>query len=678
MDKFLDNAGISYLWNKIEKKFANNASLATSLQAITIYTDNTAAHKAANLANIKAYEDNLKAMGTTTTKDHIIPIAIYGTIQKGFLNGNTSSNIYQGMMGQDNQCNNCVVANDGTFASIPILTGYISQLNTTAKTSVISAINEVSTLATRKATLAQDGVVRVELKDATSNYGQLQSSYSPKVKLARDKNGVLAVGTASKQYYGAVKIGDGLNVSGEGVVSVSTATTSANGLMSSADKTKLDGALAAIANNASVNAMDIVSYDEQTGTYSGNSINLNGNDIKTESAITVSGTTIAANTTMDTALKTVLTVAKNAASDALYAKEHGVKEINGSSDSVVNFATSVSEPGDVEFNVTSNDGTTTDITAKVNGLGSAAYRDDNYFATYSQGVAGSTALQSVNTSIDSYINAVAEKKEGTSQTISISANVSTDISSVEDEGALADAYAVKQYVDSKTTGDSDMITIIYNDDDSSLTTTEITDAQFKAITDAINASISPNIQAAYISGGEYNYMPLCYQFNNQYSFGSIYYDLTSIRYTSFFFVNVTIDYASSNGKHAVNITSDGADFGTIAASVARETNVGTTTIASTSGSANLPNKSGKYAITATQGSYTLTLPASPSDGVTYEIYKYKSGPTLTIASTKSNIYVCDTESTVSSKTYQSRNGKITATYFNSQSKWVVMRTDFGQ
>lgn len=587
-------------------------TLATSLQAITIYTDNTAEHKAANLANIKAYEDNLKAMGVTTTKDHIIPIAVSGTIQKGFLNGNTSSNRYQGMMGEDNRWNNCVVASDGTFVSIPILTGEISQLNTTAKTSTINAINEVNTLAKSKASTA-------------------------------------------------------------------VATTSANGLMSSVDKKKLDGVLDAIANNASVNAMDIVSYDEQTGTYTGNAINLNGNDIKTEFAITVSGVTIAANTTMDDALKTVLTRAEKAVSDATYARDYGIREINGVNNSVVNFATSVSEPGDVEFNVTSNDGTTTDITAKVNGLGSAAYRDENYFATSSQGFAANSALQSVTAGGDEYINATVEKKDGTSQRINVSASVSTNISDTTTTGEyLADAYAVKQYVDSKAAGGSDMITFIYDDDSGALTTTAITDAQYKTITDAIKAGVNPNIQAAYITDGEYNYMPLCYQFDDGYYFGSIYCDSTSIRYTKIFCVNAVIDYASNNGKHSVDVTYNGTDFDSLIINIAKEVNTGTITISSTSGNANLPNKSGKYAITATTGSYTLTLPSSPSDGVTYEIYKYNSTHSLTISSGSTNIYVCELASTVKNKTYSSRSGKITIAYFASQSKWVVMRTDFGQ
>lgn len=46
--------------------------------------------------------------------------------------------------------------------------------------------------------------------------------------------------TASSSTLGGVKIGSGISIS-NGIISISNATTSANGLMSAADKSKLDG-----------------------------------------------------------------------------------------------------------------------------------------------------------------------------------------------------------------------------------------------------------------------------------------------------------------------------------------------------------------------------------------------------------------------------------------------------
>lgn len=242
-----DAANKAYVDTSVSSK-ADKSTLATSLQAITIYTDNTTEHKAQNLANIKAYEDNLKAMGVDGD-GCTISVTLDMNLGSGIISlneSNKSNDYYPGIYFSNDAevpMSFVVSKSDGSITVNGILTidKQFPQLYTTSK-QIIPAINEVNTLATRKATLTQDGVVRVELKDATSNYSSLQSSLYPKMKVARDKDGVLAVGAAKdKNTYGVVKIGDGINVTTEGVISVSTATTSANGLMSSADKTKLTG-----------------------------------------------------------------------------------------------------------------------------------------------------------------------------------------------------------------------------------------------------------------------------------------------------------------------------------------------------------------------------------------------------------------------------------------------------
>lgn len=129
-----------------------------------------------------------------------------------------------------------------TYRMAHILSGGITYLQFRVESNVLKY--DVATFVEQipVATLSTSGLVRVELKDANSDYGSLQSSISPKLKVARDKNGVLAVGTATSQYYGAVKIGTGLTAS-DGVVSLDTtkvASSTVNGFMSSTDKTRLD------------------------------------------------------------------------------------------------------------------------------------------------------------------------------------------------------------------------------------------------------------------------------------------------------------------------------------------------------------------------------------------------------------------------------------------------------
>ena len=61
----------------LEKQLDNYTSKALnakSLEAVTIYTDNTPEHMQANLDNIAAYEANLQALGVNTDNNHIIPI----------------------------------------------------------------------------------------------------------------------------------------------------------------------------------------------------------------------------------------------------------------------------------------------------------------------------------------------------------------------------------------------------------------------------------------------------------------------------------------------------------------------------------------------------------------------------------------------------------------------------
>lgn len=130
---------------------ADKSTLATSLQAITIYTDNTAAHKAANLANIKAYEDNLKAMGVDVTKGYMIPIRTSTEeILVGFIIPNMTGTGYVGL-GEIANGNgtNLYISNEGNVSMYRLQDKNDDALTTTTK-NIVDAINEVNTLAKSK------------------------------------------------------------------------------------------------------------------------------------------------------------------------------------------------------------------------------------------------------------------------------------------------------------------------------------------------------------------------------------------------------------------------------------------------------------------------------------------------------------------------------------------------
>ncbi len=70
--------------------------LFSHLEAITIYTDNTAEHMQANLDNIAAYEANLEALGVDTTKSPMIPFKIAGSENESGIIQKTAGNVYTG------------------------------------------------------------------------------------------------------------------------------------------------------------------------------------------------------------------------------------------------------------------------------------------------------------------------------------------------------------------------------------------------------------------------------------------------------------------------------------------------------------------------------------------------------------------------------------------------------
>lgn len=126
--------------------FVNKSSNAKSLEAITIKTNNATASKAANVAAIKAYVDNLKALGVDVTKGYMIPVKLNNGYH-GFIMGTGADGEHTGVIKRDkyNYGGGWIfIDNIGTYQYLEFLTlGSYDNLTTTAKT-IIPAINEIN------------------------------------------------------------------------------------------------------------------------------------------------------------------------------------------------------------------------------------------------------------------------------------------------------------------------------------------------------------------------------------------------------------------------------------------------------------------------------------------------------------------------------------------------------
>ena len=122
--------------------------LFSHLEAITIKTNNSTASKVANVAAIKAYVDNLIALGVDTTKGYMIPIKT-SSLENivGFIIPNMKDTGYVGLGEIANGHGiNLFISNDGTFYNYALQDQRDPNLTTTSKF-IVSSINEVNALA---------------------------------------------------------------------------------------------------------------------------------------------------------------------------------------------------------------------------------------------------------------------------------------------------------------------------------------------------------------------------------------------------------------------------------------------------------------------------------------------------------------------------------------------------
>ena len=140
---YLGRSGIITCANIMEGAFSH-------LEAITIKTGNTPDDKAANVAAIKAYVDNLIALGVDVTKGYTIPLrrSDMGYIGIGCGGTNKRLNIIWPI--DINSSTSCVVETDGTFKETKILTLTGAYNITTTSKQIVGAINEVNALAKSK------------------------------------------------------------------------------------------------------------------------------------------------------------------------------------------------------------------------------------------------------------------------------------------------------------------------------------------------------------------------------------------------------------------------------------------------------------------------------------------------------------------------------------------------
>lgn len=149
----VDAINSGYINNNFELGVVGVQANAKSLEAITIKTGNTPDDKAANVAAIKAYVDNLKALGVDTTKGYMIPVKLDNGYH-GFIMGTGADGGHTGVVKlRTNSYEGgwIFIDNIGTYRYLECLTSgrNYNRLTTTAK-EIIPAINEVNALAKSK------------------------------------------------------------------------------------------------------------------------------------------------------------------------------------------------------------------------------------------------------------------------------------------------------------------------------------------------------------------------------------------------------------------------------------------------------------------------------------------------------------------------------------------------
>ena len=152
-----------YTESSFSNLYTSRSLNAKSLEAVTIKTSNSDADKAANVAAIKAYVNNLKNLGVDVTKGYMIPVIMADA--NGFVtySGDPTSTFGLGFTRTPKYSQATIIRSDGTaqgYLMLDAVTAY-SSLTTTSK-QIVGAINEVNAAVKTKAS---------NIKDASSTGG---------------------------------------------------------------------------------------------------------------------------------------------------------------------------------------------------------------------------------------------------------------------------------------------------------------------------------------------------------------------------------------------------------------------------------------------------------------------------------------------------------------------------
>lgn len=167
--KYLENTMLIQLWDKIRRTFqtqtdnslkttsktvvgaineinantVHSDKLVPTLEAITIYTDNTPEHMQSNLDNIAAYEANLQALGVDTVgiKAPIIPIYTDDSENHGFIQRNdTGLNDWTGICTAKDWLNQINISIDSGEATVHRVALYKDVVDKTLNAKSLEAV----------------------------------------------------------------------------------------------------------------------------------------------------------------------------------------------------------------------------------------------------------------------------------------------------------------------------------------------------------------------------------------------------------------------------------------------------------------------------------------------------------------------------------------------------------
>ena len=208
----------SYVNSSVSVSTTNGSIFITPLfqhlEAVTIKTSNSDADKAANVAAIKAYVDNLKSLGVDVTKGYMIPIVIGDKI--GYM-AIVSGTLYRGlyMYDLDRTVWFSVSSVDGTYSQVYVDFGSPTSNLTTTSKQIVGAINEVNALAKGVKAL---GAIELKADDKAANKTALAAFLKVLTDAGIDtSNGYstpIRITGNSQEYFGTLNIGTGTLLSG--------------------------------------------------------------------------------------------------------------------------------------------------------------------------------------------------------------------------------------------------------------------------------------------------------------------------------------------------------------------------------------------------------------------------------------------------------------------------------